>query len=41
VALIVQDAVLALWGPEERFAPGPGLKGAIGRRRAIPNTTCC
>jgi branched-chain amino acid transport system permease protein len=30
VALIVQDAALAAWGPEERFAPrAPGLKGAI------------
>jgi branched-chain amino acid transport system permease protein len=30
VALIVQDSVLALWGPEERFAPrAPGFKGAI------------
>jgi branched-chain amino acid transport system permease protein len=30
VALIVQDLVLAAWGPEERFAPrAPGLKGAI------------
>ncbi len=30
VALIVQDVALAVWGPEERFAPrAPGLKGAI------------
>jgi len=30
VALIVQDLVLAAWGPEELFAPrAPGLKGAI------------
>jgi len=30
VALIIQDSVLALWGPEELFAPrAPGLKGAI------------
>lgn len=30
VALIVQDTVLAIWGPEELFAPrAPGLKGAI------------
>ena len=30
VALIIQDLVLAIWGPEEQFAPrAPGLKGAI------------
>jgi branched-chain amino acid transport system permease protein len=30
VALILQDLVLAAWGPEEVFAPrAPGLKGAI------------
>jgi branched-chain amino acid transport system permease protein len=30
VALIIQDSVLAAWGPEELFAPrAPGLKGAI------------
>jgi branched-chain amino acid transport system permease protein len=30
VALVVQDLVLAAWGPEEIFAPrAPGLKGAI------------
>ena len=30
VALIVQDTVLAIWGPEELFAPrAPGLTGAI------------
>ncbi len=30
VALIIQDLVLAVWGPEEQFAPrAPGLKGAI------------
>jgi len=30
LALIVQDTVLAIWGPEELFAPrAPGLKGAI------------
>jgi len=30
IALIIQDAALALWGPEERFAPrAPGFKGAL------------
>jgi branched-chain amino acid transport system permease protein len=30
VALIIQDVALAIWGPEERFAPrAPGFKGAI------------
>jgi branched-chain amino acid transport system permease protein len=30
VALILQDGALAIWGPEEIFAPrAPGLKGAI------------
>ncbi len=30
VALIVQDVALAIWGPEEIFAPrAPGFKGAI------------
>ncbi|HQR20555.1 MAG TPA: ABC transporter permease [Burkholderiaceae bacterium] len=30
IALVIQDLVLAAWGPEELFAPrAPGLKGAI------------
>jgi branched-chain amino acid transport system permease protein len=30
VVLIVQDLALAIWGPEERFAPrAPGLKGSV------------
>lgn len=30
VALILQDAVLSIWGPQELFAPrAPGLKGAF------------
>lgn len=30
VALVLQDAALAIWGPEELFAPrAPGLKGVI------------
>jgi branched-chain amino acid transport system permease protein len=36
VALIIQDAVLAVWGPEELFAPrAPGLGGAISIGSAL------
>ena len=38
IMLIVRDAVLALWGPEDLLGPrAPGLRGAIGLfDRAIP-----
>jgi branched-chain amino acid transport system permease protein len=43
LVLVIKDAALWLWGPEELFGPrAPGLEGSVeilGRRS--PPTTCC